>query len=58
MKYFISMSLALLAAGSSHAVSLINLSFSGSMTAIQQQTFVDAADYWNSVITGYDLTGS
>ncbi len=56
MKYFISMSLALLAAGSSHGVSLINLSFSGSMTAIQQQTFVDAADYWNSVITGYDLT--
>lgn len=38
-----------------HAASLINLSFTGSMTAIQRQTFVDAAAYWNSVITGYDL---
>lgn len=42
----------------SEAVSLINLSFSGSMTAIQQQTFIDAADYWNSVITGYDLASN
>ena len=25
------------------------------MTPIQQQTFADAAAYWNSVITGYDL---
>lgn len=25
------------------------------MTPIQQQTFTDAAAYWNSVITGYDL---
>lgn len=37
------------------AVSLINLSFSGPMGAIEQQTFTDAAAYWNSVITGYDL---
>ncbi len=42
----------------SEAVSLINLSFSGSMSAIQQQTFVDAAAYWNSAITGYDLTSN
>ena len=25
------------------------------MTPIQQQTFIDAADFWNSTITGYDL---
>lgn len=34
---------------------MINLNFSGPMTPIQQQTFIDAADYWNSAITGYDL---
>jgi Leishmanolysin len=45
-----------LSVSSSHGVSLINLSFSGSMTATQQQTFVDAAAFWNSAITGYDLT--
>lgn len=56
MKSLITATLAVLSIGSSQAVSLINLSFSGSMTPIQQQTFVDAAAYWNSVITGYDLT--
>jgi Leishmanolysin len=40
---------------SAQAVSLISLNFSGTMTPIERQTFVDAADYWNSVITGYDL---
>ncbi len=45
-----------LSVSNSHGVSLINLSFSGSMTATQQQTFVDAAAFWNSAITGYDLT--
>lgn len=44
-----------LSIGSAQAASLISLSFSGTMTAIEQQTFVDAAAYWNSVITGYDL---
>lgn len=38
------------------AVSLINLNFSGAMTGVQQQTFVDAAAFWNSTITGYELT--
>ena len=38
-----------------HAANLITLDFQGTMTAQQQQTFVDAAAYWNSVITGYDL---
>jgi hypothetical protein len=42
----------------SEAVSLIDLNFSGPMSAIQQQTFVDAAAYWNLVITGYDLTSN
>jgi hypothetical protein len=49
------MSLAALAIGTCHASTLISLSFSGAMTPIQQQTFMDAAAYWNSVITGYDL---
>lgn len=56
MKHIISMTLLLLSVEASQALSLINLSFSGSMTPIQQQTFVDAADYWNSVIIGFDLT--
>jgi Leishmanolysin len=47
--------LAFLSVGTTHAVSLISLSFSGSMTPTEQQTFIDAADYWNSTITGYDL---
>lgn len=34
---------------------LINLSFTGGITPPQQETFVRAAGYWNSVITGYDL---
>jgi len=37
------------------AVELIQLNFSGTMTARQQQTFIDAAAYWNSTITGYDF---
>ncbi len=56
MKFLISAFLSIFSLGSCQAISLINLSFSGSMSAIQQQTFIDAADYWNSVITGYDLT--
>jgi hypothetical protein len=47
---------AILSVHAAHAASLITLSFSGAMTPIQQQTFIDAADFWNSVITGYDLT--
>ena len=56
MKSFILTSL-LCAAAVSHAgaVSLINLNFTGSMTSTQQQTFVDAAAFWNSTITGYSL---
>lgn len=45
----------LVAASPVSAVSLINLNFSGSMTSVQQQTFVDAAAFWNSTITGYTL---
>lgn len=55
MKNIVRIALALGTISSARAISLINLSFSGSMTPIQQQTFVDAADFWNSVITGYDL---
>lgn len=47
--------LTLLSVASANAVSLINLSFSGSMSPIERQTFIDAADFWNSTITGYDL---
>jgi hypothetical protein len=35
------------------AVSLINLNFTGAMTGTRRQTFVDAAAFWNSTITGY-----
>jgi hypothetical protein len=56
IKPFLSASLlGLAAAGPVSAVSLINLNFSGAMTGVQQQTFVDAAAYWNSTITGYEL---
>ncbi|RYD49518.1 MAG: peptidase [Verrucomicrobiaceae bacterium] len=55
MKYLIPVIVAACSAGETHAVSLISLNFSGSMSAIEQQTFIDAADFWNSVITGYDL---
>jgi len=44
-----------LVSAQAQAVNLITLDFQGSMTAQQQQTFVDAAAYWNSAITGYDL---
>lgn len=46
---------AVLSPGIAGAVSLITLDFSGAMTAVQRQAFIDAADYWNSAITGYDL---
>ena len=55
MKTPIVVILALLPLGLTQAVSLINLNFSGSMTPTERQTFIDAADYWNSAITGYDL---
>lgn len=37
------------------AVSLIQLNFDASVTPAQQQVFEDAAAFWNSTITGYDL---
>jgi hypothetical protein len=57
IKPFLSVSLLGLAAASPvPAASLINLNFSGAMGAVEQQTFVDAAAYWNSTIIGYELT--
>ena len=55
MKTLIHLAVAFCATPFCHAVSLINLSFSGNMTAIQQQTFIDAAAFWNSTITGFQL---
>ncbi|GAA5131547.1 hypothetical protein JIN84_06845 [Luteolibacter yonseiensis] len=55
MKSIVPAVIAVLSAHVAHAASLISLEFSGPMTPIQQQTFVDAADFWNSVILGYDL---
>jgi hypothetical protein len=55
MKYLVPAIFGAFSISSAHAVSLISLNFSGSMTPIQQQTFIDAAAFWNSVITGYDL---
>ncbi len=55
MKYLVLPILAAFSVGTTQAVSLISLTFSGPMGAIEQQTFTDAAAYWNSVITGYDL---
>ena len=55
MKYLASLTLAALSAGPIQALSLINLNFTGPMSAIERQTFIDAADFWNSAITGYDL---
>lgn len=55
MRFLPPLILAVLSAGPCHGISLINLNFSGPMTPIQQQTFIDAADFWNSAITGYDL---
>ena len=43
-----------LSVSASHAASLISLNFTGPMSAIEEQTFVDAAAFWNSAITGYD----
>ncbi len=43
MRFFVPLILAALAAGTSHGITLINLNFSGPMTPIQQQTFIDAA---------------
>lgn len=56
MKYLVTIALSVVSIGGAQAVSLINLSFSGAMTPGQQQTFVDAAKFWNTVITGYDLS--
>ena len=55
MKFWFYLSLAVVSAGVAEAVSLINLTFSGPMTAVEQQTFIDAANYWNTAITGYTL---
>lgn len=44
-----------LSCGAARAVSLIQLEFSGSMSDLQRRTFIDAADFWNSTITGYKL---
>lgn len=55
MRYPASIIACFLSIGNAHAVSLINLTFTGTMGAVEQQTFVDAAAYWNSVITGFDL---
>jgi len=55
MKFVFAMTLLACSASQSHAVSLINLNFSGEMTQVEQQTFLDAAAFWNSAITGYHL---
>ncbi len=55
MNPILTAALILLAVQSSRAVSLISLNFSGDMSEPQRQIFIDAADFWNSVITGYDL---
>lgn len=46
----------LLAWAPAASAGLIGLNFTGAMTSVQQQTFVDAAAYWNSTITGYELS--
>lgn len=56
MKNSISALLALISVSAVHASSLITLNFSGEMSGVQQQTFTDAANYWNTAITGYDLS--
>ncbi len=55
MRFPLPLILAVFAVGPCHGIALISLNFSGPMTPIQQQTFIDAADFWNSAITGYDL---
>lgn len=40
-------------AGPARALDLITVEFSGAMTDLQRQTFLDAASFWNSTITGY-----
>ena len=55
MKYLVKLLFFFTSLGVAHGISLISLNFSGAMTPIQQQTFIDAADFWNSAITGYDL---
>ncbi|MCW1924908.1 leishmanolysin [Luteolibacter arcticus] len=37
------------------AVTLLNLTYDGAITGAQRQQFDDAAAFWNSTITGYDL---
>lgn len=56
MKNSISALLALVSISAVQASSLITLNFSGEMSGVQQQTFTDAANYWNTAITGYDLS--
>jgi hypothetical protein len=55
MKSFVPMSLLAALVSSAQAVSLIDLQFSGPVGEVERQTFLDAAAYWNSAITGYDL---
>ena len=55
MQFSQTLALMLITTPLAHAVSLINLNFTGPMTSVQQQTFIDAADFWNSAITGYEL---
>ncbi len=45
----------LLAVAPASNAALIQLNFNGPVTAVQQQTFSDAAAFWNSAITGYEL---
>lgn len=55
MRFLVPLMVACFCAGTARAVSLINLEFSGPMSDIERQTFLDAADYWNSTIIGYHL---
>jgi hypothetical protein len=45
----------LLAVAPASNAALIQLNFVGAVNAVQQQTFSDAASFWNSTITGYQL---
>ena len=46
---------ALAAAPCARAAIVIDLNFTGPVSTLQQQTFRDAANYWKSALTGYDL---
>jgi hypothetical protein len=56
MKKLLGLGLAVALACEAQATSLISLNFSGELTDLERQTFVDAAEFWNSTITGYLLT--